>query len=98
MTGLAFTLDINLLAAAGEHGFLGVWDIQSGELRISLAFLDSAVDETSQWLWFTPSGYICGSEGLDRHICWRDGEILRPAEAFTVQYYSPRQIQKALHQ
>src|SRR5439155_9842251 len=93
---LTFSPDGKRIVAGGRDNTLQVWDGSSGQLRATLWLLPDEATGTVEWLAFTPEGYFDGSPGIRRHLRWRTGSLLHPAEMYERLYHNPEAVRKAL--
>lgn len=84
---LSFMPDGRLLSTSFD-GTIRLWNPASGELLLTMAFLE----DQKQWLAVTPSGLFDGSPGAWTHILWRfQGNTfdVAPVDTFVNEFYYP---------
>ena len=65
---VAFSPDSKLLAAGSWDGFVRIWDVNSGKLRITLVQKPLSRDGRSEWLAVSPDGRLDGSPEIRKLV------------------------------
>ena len=69
---VAFSPDSKLLVAGSWDGFVRIWDVNSGKLRITLVQKPLSRDGRTEWLAVSPDGRLDGSPELTKLVRARE--------------------------
>jgi WD40 repeat protein len=102
-TPCVFSPDGRLIASADAEGVIHVSNARTGQTLAEFCVLpfDASQDESGHevshnWIAFTSSGYYVASPHAETYIRWRDGDVLKPAGAFSGRYRRSEALAQAL--
>jgi WD40 repeat protein len=98
VSAIAYLPNDPMLVSGDQDGALGLWDISSGRLLLTLQLLSWPGERSAaaQWIAFTPDGYYNGSPGVTCFIRWRVGHQLFPGARYERLFHRPDLIQRVL--
>jgi WD40 repeat protein len=97
VNSVAFSPDGKTLVSSSDDGSIRLWNVRTGQLRLTLRLLPSPESTSAQnWIAYTPEGYYDASTGADAFIRWRMEDKLYPAATNATEFQQPQQLQRAL--